>query len=276
MNEINSIEYADTQEESILNALPGEDRCLFLFAHPDDDSFIAGAMHELLNSGVEVHAAWLTSGGLLGGKATREKELAQATSIIGLADWQTHKLRFPDLGLTESLDQAAQAVADLAQELAPTLIFATAFEGGHPDHDCVNFAAYEGVRRSGRPAKLFEFPLYNGSGPVRHWRWKINRFPPGAPATEHFPLSDEAIRVKYATMRAYSSQWMYMFPARLSSPRSRMKDPGEPYRPCPPNRDHTVRPHSGSLNYERWFNRFMGLTFEDYCRSVEAARAASS
>ncbi len=34
-------------------------------------------------------------------------------------------------------------------QVQPSIVIANAFEGGHPDHDCVNFTAFEGSFRAG-------------------------------------------------------------------------------------------------------------------------------
>jgi LmbE family N-acetylglucosaminyl deacetylase len=242
---------------------------LFLFAHPDDDAFIAGTMRTLIVTGAKVHAAWLTSGDFLGQGERRERELVKATKVMGLAPERIHLLRSPDLGLVSHLNDAARLVADLYGRLEPDRVFANAYEGGHPDHDSVNFIAYEARVRSSVRAELFEFPLYNGTGPFLHWRWRINRFAPGGPPVLHTILNEEAITCKHKVMKIYaSSQWMFMIPARLASSRHRLLTEGEPYRPCPPDRDHTAPPHPGQLNYERWFNRFMKISREDFRKAV--------
>lgn len=245
---------------------------LFLFAHPDDDSFICGTMKMLLDRGAEVHAAWLTSGDFFGQGERRETELDRVTSCIGFARSQVHLLKFPDLGLVAELERAAEAVTDLMDRIRPQVVVADAFEGGHPDHDSVNFLAYEARKRTGIGTELFEFPLYNGTGPVHHWRWRINRFPPDGPEVLYHPLDDSAVDCKYKIMKTYSSQWMFMVPARMASSRSRLLLQGEPYRRCPEDRDHTVRPHPGKLNYERWFNFFIKVSFEEFKEAVKRTR----
>lgn len=245
------------------------DRFLFLFAHPDDDTFICGTMKMLLEAGAEVHAAWLTSGDYFGQGELREAELARAMEILGLDELCIHLLRLPDLGLIYNMDEGIALVADLLGTLKPDSVFVTAFEGGHPDHDAVNYLCYEGCTRAGVQPRLFEFPLYNGTGPVRHWRWRINDFGPGGPETLYSPLNEGAIDCKYRMMKTYSSQWMYMVPARLASSRSRLRTLGEPYRSCPADRDHAVPPHPGTLNYERWFNFFIKIRFADFAAEVE-------
>jgi len=249
---------------------------LFLFAHPDDEVLIAGTMKLLMEATAEVHAVWTTSGDRFTKREIRESELRRSMDILGLDESHTHLLRFPDLGMVSNLDKAAESVGRLFEETRPDIIFANAYEGGHPDHDCVNFLAYESSARIGLGVELFEFPLYNGTGSLFHWKWRINLFPPGGPEALHNPLSDEAIRCKYDMMKAYSSQKLYMIPARLACPRARLLEEGEPYRPCPTERDHTAPPHPGHLNYERWFNSFMKITFSDFRSAVLRTRRSSA
>jgi N-acetylglucosamine malate deacetylase 2 len=249
---------------------------LFLFAHPDDEVIIAGTMKLLLAAGAEIHGVWATSGDRFTKREIRESELRRSMDILGLDEPHTHLLRYPDLGTVANMEEAAEIVTGLLLEVRPDIIFVNAYEGGHPDHDSVNFLAYEASARLGITSDLFEFPLYNGTGTFLHWKWRINHFPPGGPAVLHNPLSDEAIRCKYGMMKAHATQKLYMVPARLACSRKRMLQEGEPYRPCPMDRDHSVPPHPGQLNYERWFNSFMKIKFSDFRAAVLAARRACS
>jgi LmbE family N-acetylglucosaminyl deacetylase len=252
--------------------LSNQEKYLCLFAHPDDDVFIAGTMKLLVDQGAELDAAWLTSGDYFGLGDRREKELTKAMAILGLDGSRVHRLRFPDLGLLARLDEAADDVADLMDQAQPTVVLADAFEGGHPDHDCVNFLAFEGAFRAGIKPEIVEFPLYNGAGHLYHLGWKINSFPDGDPSVQYNPLTDAAVTCKFRMIRSYPSQWMYMAPARLASWRSRLTTLGEPYRICPTDRDHTVPPHPGRLSYERWFNSFMKIKFSQFRDQVKRVR----
>lgn len=252
--------------------LPVNDEYVFIFAHPDDDSFIAGTMHMLVRAGAGVHAIWLTSGDFLGQGSFRERELRNAGQCLGLPDDAIHLLRIPDLGLIKNLDTAADRVAEIFKRVQPDTVFSTAYEGGHPDHDSANFIAYEALRRAGRNARIMEFPLYNGAGKAIHWWWKINAFPDGYPETRYNPLTEEALECKYRLMRIYWSQFAYMIPARLACSRTKMLTRGEPYRVCPPDRDHTAPPHPGTINYHRWFNAFMRIKFKDFAEAVREAQ----
>jgi LmbE family N-acetylglucosaminyl deacetylase len=245
----------------------------FVFAHPDDDVLISGAMKILIDKGCEVHGIWMTSGDFFGNGEQRERELSAAMKPLSIAKENVHLMRFPDLGLTRRLSEAARAVSELLVKIKPDAVLANAFEGGHPDHDSVNFLMYESTHRAAISPQLFEFPLYNGSGPFLHWRWKINGFPNRESPTLYNRLEDRIIDCKHRMMKAYAAtQWMYMIPARLVQSREVLLKQGEPYRKCPADRDHTVRPHPGRLGYERWFNAFMKTRFEDFQAAVFEAR----
>ena len=247
-------------------------RCLFVFAHPDDDSFISGTIYRIITDGVDVHCVWLTSGGYMGGSLKRERELFSAAEVLGLKRSSITLLRLPDLGLINNLRQAVDLLAPICEVVRPKTVYVTAFEGGHPDHDCANFVVYETRRLTGIIHDIVEFPLYNGSGTPLTWRWKINSFPNDDGSILKLPLTPGEISVKHRIMRTYSSQWMYMVPARLASSEKKMLKEGEPQRLCPHQRDHTVRPHLGKLNYERWFNAFMRIRFSDFSNAVQKTR----
>ncbi len=57
-------------------------------------------------------------------------------------------------------------MAEVARRLAPLVaradaVLTHAYEGGHPDHDAVAFAAHAAARRAGRP--VFEMPFYHAA-----------------------------------------------------------------------------------------------------------------
>jgi LmbE family N-acetylglucosaminyl deacetylase len=249
-------------------------RYLFIFAHPDDDAFICGMMCTLLRSGALVSAVWATSGDYFGQQTRREGELSRAMDLIGLDENHRHLLRFHDLGLIRSLPDVADQMTRLVREIEPTHIIVNAYEGGHPDHDCVNFCAVEASQKSKITPELYEFPLYNGSGPFYYWSWRINGFPPPAHETYYFKLTSEIINKKYAVMKTYAeSQWMYMIPARLASPKNFLKSKGEVYRKFSVARNYTAPPHPGKINYERWFNFFMKIRYSDFRQAVERVQS---
>lgn len=239
---------------------------LFLFAHPDDDVFVAGTMRTLLDLGKQVHGVWVTSGEARKPAALREAELKAAMAIVGVES--VHLLRLPNRGLLPMLGQAIDLVAQIMNGKTPDCVITTAYEGGHIDHDAVNFVAAKALEQCGSAARLFEFPLYNRNGPFYHWWWTINRFPAGCQDIRYVRLTEDAVQRKHAAMRAYASQRQDMIPFRLVLTKRRLLSQGEPYRPCPADRDFTIRPHEGRLNYEGWLNSPNTATFSDFRDAV--------
>jgi LmbE family N-acetylglucosaminyl deacetylase len=246
------------------------DSRLFLFAHPDDDVFISGALRRSIESGVPTFAAWLTSGDARGQGVVRERELDRAMRLLGLPAERRRLLRFPNRGLLPRLSEAVTATAELMTSLKAREIFVVAYEGGHIDHDALNFIVAEADKRSGGGRTLYEFPLYNRTGAWWALRWRINAFPPGGQPAMNEPMTPELVRLKHAMMRAYVSQRGDMTPFRLCLNERRLLRRGEPYRAFSVQRDYETPPHPGVLNYERDGH----ARFEEFRQAALAARAA--
>ncbi len=249
------------------------DRYLFVFAHPDDDVFVAGTMRLLIERKATVHGLWLTSGDARGGRERRETELHAAMDLLGLPPESRHLLRLPNRGLLPLLDQALKGLVERFTALQPRAIAVTAYEGGHIDHDLLNALVLEAARRTQCQAALREFPLYNRSGPLFTLRWRINAFPPGGPPGTGVPLTRALIRRKHRLMWCYRSQLQDMLPFRLVLSARRLLRTGEPFRPLPLDRTYDQPPHRGQLNYERGADPDRPV-FEDFRQAVARLREA--
>lgn len=133
-------------------------RWLFVFAHPDDESFAAGGtIAKLSSTGHEVFLACATSG--CRGKSGefqfatreelarfREQELRSACSVLGFADLILY--RYPD-GELKSLDleMLAHRIQSTILELKPDVILTFPPDGvtGHPDHIAISAAVVKAV-----------------------------------------------------------------------------------------------------------------------------------
>ncbi|MCY9528218.1 MULTISPECIES: PIG-L deacetylase family protein [Paenibacillus] len=128
-------------------------RWLFVFAHPDDETFAAGGtIAKLSSTGHEVYLACATSG--CKGKSGefhfssreelarfREQEMRSACSILGVADITLY--RYPDGGLQEiEPRKMAERIASTIVELRPDAIVTFPPDGvtGHPDHIAISAA----------------------------------------------------------------------------------------------------------------------------------------
>lgn len=126
-------------------------KALFIFAHPDDESFSSGAtIAKLIKKGVEVKLITATRGeeGELGdppvctkeelGK-TRERELLKAAKILGISN--VYFLDFID-GTLKNIPKSklVQPVLKIMQREKPDLVFTFNKDGGskHPDHIKMN------------------------------------------------------------------------------------------------------------------------------------------
>lgn len=133
-------------------------RLLFVFAHPDDESFAAGGtMAKAHKQGHEVFLICVTSG--CKGKSGefqfnsreqlathREEELRTACTILGVTDLILY--RYPDGSLKEqNSDKLAERISQTIIALKPDVILSFPLDGvtGHPDHIAVSRAAEQAV-----------------------------------------------------------------------------------------------------------------------------------
>lgn len=248
-------------------------RPLFVFAHPDDECFASIALGKLLRKKRDVHCVWATSGQARGGMDVREKELHASLNLLGASQEKAVLLRLPNRGLLPLLDSGAAKLGEIiAQHKADTVVV-PAYEGGHIDHDAVNFMAWHALThhldRTPQP-KLLEFPLYNRTGNLFTLFWRINDFPKDTDSGFRISPDAEDIRTKHAMMAAYKSQKRDMIPFRRALSASRLRLKGEPYRPFPTDRDYLKPPHPGRLNYEGLLLSPRLADFSDFAAAVSA------
>lgn len=224
---------------------------LFLFAHHDDEIFIASTLKSLARRG-DVSAIWMTRGGLHGDR--REAESRRAMELLGISPERLLFFRLPDGRLLDYADEVVARLVRLMERLSPASVFAPAFEGGHPDHDTVQMAAAAVIARSvsggdgsARP-RLYEFPLYNRRAARI---LSVGEFIPDVTPTLRTPvkLKDRLMRRKLVTV--FPSQRLIAWPLfGLKGGPMMLHLKGEPYRRVPAGRDYTIRPHPGRLAYE--------------------------
>lgn len=242
-------------------------RVCAVLAHPDDEVFIAGALRRHLEQGARVTCIWLTSGEARGGRQRREAELHRAAEYLGLAPEDVRLPRFPGRELHGLASEASKWLASVFAMLRPGRIYVPAYEGGHLEHDIVNCVTHAAWQKACPQASCMEFPLYNRTGPWHLRGWRINAFPHPREDQEFIVLEQGHVHCKFSLMRIYASQWMDMLPFRLCMPARRYLLQGEPCAPLPSQRDYSIPPHRGELNYERNPGR---QRFADFAAAVAA------
>lgn len=140
----------------------------FVFAHPDDESFMAGGtIRKLADAGHRVSLYTATSGdagksGLLklaNGEtlaARRREELSAACAILGIADLEIGP--YADKGLS-GLDpsELTGVVSDFLSRREAEIVVTFPQDGfsGHPDHAAIHRATLSAFERVGGAARLY-------------------------------------------------------------------------------------------------------------------------
>ena len=144
---------------------------LFIYAHPDDESFgSAGTAMKFRAAGHTTALLTLTRGdaGLWAGKqagtwspaelaAERSKEWRNAVAVIGFS--QTRLLEWPDGGLaTSPLERVTADVVQFVRDTRPDVICTFGPEGAGSEHDDHRAASFFAVRGFHRAALTDQYP----------------------------------------------------------------------------------------------------------------------
>jgi LmbE family N-acetylglucosaminyl deacetylase len=245
--------------EAILGAAPASarPRVLVLAAHPDDETLgAAGLLQRLADRRLPLAVAHLTDGAPADMVDAREHGFT-CTRDYAIERWRelTRALRclpcpvdtfaagFQDQTLSYQLPAAVQAVSQLIDAWAPSVIISHPYEGGHPDHDGAAFAVSValGVRRDapGRPAPLHvEFTSYHlWNGTIR-----AGTFLPGSERGYlTLPLDRKEHAGKRRMLQCFDTQQRTLGQFGVSD---------EEHFRLAPGYDFRQPPHAGTLLYE--------------------------
>ncbi len=143
---------------------------LVVVAHPDDETFGAGAtLSSLVLAGVGVHVAALTSGEaaldhvgrtVSGLGALRRAEFGRACRALGVSSFRV--LDLPDSGLAAHPKEVTSAVEELLDSNAPNHLLTVWWNDPHDDHQAVGRAALSVSRARG--CRVSGFPIW-----AQHW-----------------------------------------------------------------------------------------------------------
>ncbi len=140
---------------------------LFLFAHQDDEFGVLHQIENDLTRGHKVVCAYLTSGVPMNGNpARRNLESANVLMDLGVDAQDTlfvgEQLSIPDGLLKDHLTTAAEWLRRWIQQQSTLKeVYITAWEGGHPDHDCLHAVSVVVLNSMGTDVRVQQFPLYN-------------------------------------------------------------------------------------------------------------------
>jgi N-acetylglucosamine malate deacetylase 2 len=214
-------------------------------AHPDDETAGAGAQIADLESPLLIYGtdgAPLSRGADRANyAATRRRELADAMRAGEARNAIVVELGFVDQQAGHNLVPLAERLLRVFEDRRPDIVLAHPYEGGHPDHDAMAFAAraaIEMISSETRPI-LWEFTSYHARG----GQMVTGEFLPDANIEEiSVALTPEMRRRKQAMIDAYISQREVLRNFRLIEERFRIA----------PRYDFTQPPHPGKLFYEHF------------------------
>lgn len=224
---------------------------LVLVAHPDDETVGAGALFRYLDKAVFAHITDGAPKNLVDAVAhgfpsageyaeARRKELMAALALAGVSSADCVQCGIPDQEAAGNLFDVTLWVMEKVRELQPETILTLAYEGGHPDHDAVSFAAHAArallKKEGGHAPHLIEFPLYH-AGPNGMQTGFLPR-EDVEPIT--FILTEEERRLKREMIETFTTQAGTLRHFLVEE---------ESFRPAPAY-DFTSAPHDGQLYYE--------------------------
>jgi LmbE family N-acetylglucosaminyl deacetylase len=165
-------------------------RPLFVFAHQDDETVLAGVMRRIVGDGARGRFVWWTNGDGLAPAAgiapdqyarMRIAEATEALRRIGASAERKTDLATSEIENYRRLTHVARGGAERADAMEyflaeaerieaevraadPDRVFVLAWQGGHPEHDLTHAMVARAVRRlrceSGRPIPIVGCPAY--------------------------------------------------------------------------------------------------------------------
>jgi glycosyltransferase involved in cell wall biosynthesis/LmbE family N-acetylglucosaminyl deacetylase len=254
------------------------DRVALLAAHPDDEIIAAGGQLARL-SGLHVvhvtdgapramadaHRAGFTSRSAYAGARRAESEAALA--LAGVAPSRLTDFGIADQDASRRLVPLVRHLQAWITENAIGVLLTHAYEGGHPDHDAVAFAAHAACERiaaaGGTAPALIEFACYHGEG----GSLVTQRFLPRSDAPDRrevvllLPAADQARKRRMLACHATQAVTLAAFGCATESFRAA------------PAYDFRLPPHPGELWYERFAWGCDGLHWRRLARIAHARLA---
>jgi LmbE family N-acetylglucosaminyl deacetylase len=239
---------------------------LLLAAHPHDEFALAATLRAHARAGDVVWCAWFAHDDRPKIEEQRRAEALQAMERIGVPTEHAIFADLPALALALQLPTLVDAVHDVVERVGPDVVFCPAYEGGHPDHDALNFAAWEAAGSRGHECR--EYPMYRRTTRPRRLFRRVPRFArllPGMSEPDTRWLDRREVAFKRSLWRVYKSQRpVFDVLLRFSGDEQRFFTT-EQTRVLP-LRDYMKPPHERPLLYEQQAEP--GFSFEEFARMV--------
>ena len=146
-------------------------KSVFLLAHYDDEFGIYQEIKDHVIKNMPLHIVYTTSASKDGrGNPKRENESKIALKKLGVniekdISFVGKDLFIPDLQLKNNFIPIFKELDKILSDLGEiNKIYTLSYEGGHPDHDGINFICSRLVQKYNIENKAWVFPLYSGPG----------------------------------------------------------------------------------------------------------------
>jgi len=216
----------------------------FVLAHQDDEVACASRIRFCIARGDRVIVVFLTDGASRVSSGIRDAESRAALKQLGVDDIRFigSRERIADGSLPEHLERALQLLDGELEHVDEVVTLA--WEGGHQDHDAAHLVAAVFAKRRG--VTCLELPLYNGhrAGPL----FRVNHPLDDGWSSRKLPLKEKLATLRLlANYRSQRTTWLGLAPLLLLARNRELTRVVDLQRAA-------VRPHRGSLLYERRFH----------------------
>lgn len=235
---------------------------IIFVAHQDDETFILTKIIEHLKSGDNLHVIY-TSLSYQNGESYKNKRILEsktALKSIGVDSDNVLFLGYPDGRTYKYLKEIIYKTDSLFYHIKPDIVYTSAFEGGHIDHDIANFVI--SYLMTSHDYLSFEFPQYSG---YKTWlTFKLRSFPK-KPETHIRKLTKYEFQKVKEYWKYYESQH-FPFGFYMSMTRGKKKSLGYLFLRKQPQYDYLELPPTGNVAYKKYlkadFNDFKNSIFE--------------
>jgi LmbE family N-acetylglucosaminyl deacetylase len=243
-----------------MSAIKQFKKYVFVFAHPDDEVYCCGLMHQLIGKGKTVQAVFLTNGDAGVNAESRVGELKESLAAIGVKESNITLMAIPEKEVMTNFSTITGQLHNVMVESAPDCVVGMDFEGGHEVHDSASFITSKSIE--GLSLSHYVFPVYHMEQGLRVGAM----FASGLKASDNIPLDTQDVNTKIKVLEAHRGQiGHFLHLQRQSRKYFQRLFSREVFRLIKNPMNYTIRPLD-EIGYEAHRN---GFKFEDFKRGVE-------
>jgi LmbE family N-acetylglucosaminyl deacetylase len=243
-------------------------KVLLVVAHQDDEAFIVSRLHQHLKENDTIRIVWTAQSSQLSKEYSemRKIESIKAMSLLGIDSSCCVFLNYVDGETHNVLQKILDTLQIIISEYKPSTIYIPAFEGGHIDHDIVNFAVATIVKKMNDKPHVIEFPLYSAYSTGGILPYKMRSYPAEALTFVRL-VTDKEFNIVIKVWEVYQSQ-KFPFEVYMDIVDGREKVFGYEYLRILGQYDYEKRPWNQNIAYER----FLPVKFDEFVKAIKTIK----